>query len=154
MRGMRPAHLMVPVFASDDPKHIAFSQKVLEAGVMGLMLMDCTWLQFYPQTPRLYESGVIYKPEKHVVGFMGRVIEYGEEWQTIPFVLKRGVGDCEDLASWRAAELRVRDGIAAKPCVKIRKLPSGSWRAHVIVKYPDGKTEDPSAKLGMYAYSS
>lgn len=152
MKGMRPAQLMVPIFASDDERHIEFSRQALKAGVMGLMLIDCVWLKFYPETPDLYESGVYYKPERRVVHYSGCVIEHGEEWQSIPWVMHRGYGDCEDLGAWRAAELRIRYGIAANPEIKVRKLPSGAWRAHVVVKYPCGRIEDPSAKLGMYTY--
>jgi len=152
MKGMRPAQLAVPIFASNDPKQIAFSQAALRAGVMGLMLIDCVWLRTYPQTPRLYASGCIYKPERRRIDVAGNILEYGETWQSIPWVLHRGYGDCEDLGAWRAAELRVKNGIAATPDVRVRRLPSGSWRAHVVVKYPDGSIEDPSAKLGMYEY--
>lgn len=151
-KGMRPAKIMAPIFASNDPRHAEFSRQALTAGVIGLMLQDVVWLRFYPQTPRLYEAGVIYKPEKRRVDVGGNVLEYGEEWQTIPYVIHRGHGDCEDLGAWRAAELRVKDGINATPMIRVRRLPSGPWRAHVVVRYPDGRIEDPSVKLGMYAY--
>jgi len=148
---MRPAEIAVPIFASENPKHIAFSRDALKAGVIGLMLIDCAWLKNYPQTPPLYNSGVRYKPERRRVDTMGHILEYGETWQSIPYVLNSGFGDCEDLGAWRAAELRMQ-GVRATPYIKIRKLPNGAWRAHVMVEYPDGKTEDPSAKLGMYEY--
>lgn len=151
--GMRPARLMVPIFAANTPEAIAFSLDALNAGVYGLMLQNMAWIKHYPQTPRLYRSGVIYKPEVHREDLGGSVVEYGEDWKTIPWVLYDGYGDCEDLGAWRAAELRVQ-GVNARPDVKIRKLPNGHWRAHVRVKYPDGHIEDPSAKLGMYAYQS
>jgi hypothetical protein len=152
IKGMRPARLMVPVFASNDPREIKFSLDALNAGVYGLMLMDCAWLKDFPATPRIYESGVIYKPELQRRAKDGHLLEYGEDWQTVPWILYHGFGDCEDLASWRAAELRVKDGIMAKPDVAIRRLPSGYWRAHVRTMWPDGHIEDPSARLGMYAY--
>lgn len=150
-KGMRPAQIMAPIFASHDPKQIEFSRLALKAGVIGLMLQDCVWLNLYPNTPPIYQAGVIYKPERRQVDVNGNVLEYGEAWQTIPYVIHHGYGDCEDLGAWRAAELRMK-GIAATPEIKIRKLPSGHWRAHVVVKWPNGKIEDPSAKLGMYAY--
>lgn len=152
MRGMRPARLITPIFTGNSPKEVKFSQMALQAGVVGLMLQDCAWLYMFPNTPRLYEAGVIYKPEKRQVTKDGKVIEYGEDWATIPVVMQYGYGDCEDLGAWRAAELRIRDNIKAQPIVRVRKLPTGAWRAHVMVKWPNGKIEDPSAKLGMYAY--
>lgn len=154
--GMRPARLIVPIFESNDPKQIAFSKDAIKAGVLGLMLINCVWLKHNPKTPKLYESGVIYVPEKRrtlkLPGVGEKVVEYGEDWQSIPACLKRKKGDCEDLAAWRAAELQMQ-GIKAVPEIKVRRLPSGAWRAHAVVKWPNGKIEDPSAKLGMYAYS-
>jgi Transglutaminase-like superfamily len=154
--GMRPARLIVPIFESNDPRDIAFSTDAIRAGVTGLMLINCVWLKYHPDTPPLYESGVIYVPEKrrviNIAGIGEKVLEYGEDWQSIPAALKKKKADCEDLAAWRAAELRMK-GIKARPWIKVRKLPSGAWRAHAVVKWPNGRIEDPSAKLGMYAYS-
>jgi hypothetical protein len=138
---MRPAVIDSPIFADNTRRNAYFSQAALAAGVLGLMLEDVAYLKFYPKTPDLYDSGVIYKPE-----------EGTEVWRTIPYVIAAGWGDCEDLGAWRAAELRVRYGVKAVPHIRVRKLPSGSWRAHVVVRWPDGSIEDPSAKLGMYLY--
>lgn len=149
--GMRPARLMVPIFANNSPKELEFSEKALQAGVEGLMLQDMAWLDVHPETPDLYQSGVIYKPELHRE-INGRTTEYGEDWQTIPYVLYYGYGDCEDLGAWRAAELNQKYHIRALPDVKVRQLDNGRWRAHVRVRWPDGTIEDPSAKLGMYQY--
>lgn len=151
-KGMRPGRIMAPIFAGNSPKSEQFSQAALTGGVIGLMLENMAWLKAYPKTPLLYQSGVIYKPEQRRIDRAGHVIEYGEDWQTIPYVLYNGFGDCEDLGAWRSAELRMR-GIKAVPDVKVRRLPDGAWRAHVRVRWPDGHIEDPSAKLGMYEYS-
>jgi hypothetical protein len=153
IKGMRPAKIMAPIFAANDPRHVLMSRDMLRGGVIGVMLQNIAWLRAYPQTPMLYNADVIYKPEKRKEG-SGRVIEYGEEWQTIPWVLYRGYGDCEDLGAWRAAELNQRFGIRALPWIKVRRMPNGFWRAHVVVKWPNGQIEDPSAKLGMYEYAN
>ncbi len=103
--------------------------------------------------PRLYQSGVYYREEKP--GF--------EDWPDIPKVLSQGWGDCEDLAGYRAAELRVYDGIDAQPVIKWTWIPAdrmreagytvipkdGVWLVHCLVRYPNGKIEDPSKILGM-----
>lgn len=149
--GMRAAHIMAPVFVRNDSRNARMSQLMLAGGVYGLMLQDIAWLKMHPETPLLYEAGVTYKPERRREDG-SHVSEYGEEWQTIPWVLYRGYGDCEDLGAWRAAELRVRYGIPANPYIKIRRMPDGYWRAHVVVRWPDGRIEDPSAKLGMYTF--
>jgi hypothetical protein len=83
--------------------------------------------------PPLYHSGVRYQREPR-----GR-----ERWQLAPETYDRGVGDCEDLATWRAAELRL-EGVAARPLV----YRAGPRQLHVIVATEHGY-EDPSRVLGM-----
>lgn len=151
--GMRSAHILAPIFVANDPKNARMSQLMLAGGVYGLMLQNIAWLRAHPETPELYHAGVSYKPERHREGRRGKVSEYGEEWQTIPWVIYRGYGDCEDLGSWRAAELRVKYNIKASPFIKMRRMPNGYWRAHVVVRWPNGQIEDPSAKLGMYTFT-
>ncbi len=104
--------------------------------------------------PPLYASGVYYAEEPP-----GR-----EDWLDCLAVLRQGFADCEDLAAYRAAELRVH-GIAAEAVLKWQwiprdimiaqgypadKLPSrGVWLVHCLVRFPDGSIEDPSKILGM-----
>lgn len=96
------------------------------------------WLRTHPEAPRLYQAGVRYRAEP-----LGR-----ENWRDVSAVLEAGIGDCEDLASWRAAELRERDGVRARPAFRWRQV--GDTRIyHIVVKLPDGRIEDPSRKLGM-----
>jgi hypothetical protein len=83
-------------------------------------------------TPTLYESTVVYQREPNT-----------EIWKDIPTIMEAGWGDCEDLASWRVAELRYA-GIAARPYIKWRKK-----QHHALVLLPDGRVEDPSLALGM-----
>ena len=86
--------------------------------------------------PRLMRSGVRYRREPRPVV---------ERFQRIPEILRRGYGDCEDLASWRCAELRFFDGVAAVPWI----LNPRPRLFHVVVRLPSGRIEDPSAALGM-----
>lgn len=61
-------------------------------------------------------------------------------------VLGRGWGDCDDLAPWHAASLRVTgEDKGARAVVK----RSGPNRWHAIVQRSDGKFEDPSREAGM-----
>lgn len=83
--------------------------------------------------PALYASGVRYQREPGT-----------EVWMGPRDVLRRGYGDCEDLAAWRAAELQ-RQGIQARAiCYAPRPL-----LIHCVVQLPDGRREDPSRALGM-----
>lgn len=54
--------------------------------------------------------------------------------------------DCDDLASWRCAELRVRFSRSRARAFVIRS-PGIGW--HVLVDDGRGKIEDPSKTLGM-----
>lgn len=110
------------------------SRATLTAALTGLTAVNVVLLQRKPNAPKLYASGVRYRAEPK-----GR-----EKWLTIPKVLSRGHGDCEDLAAWRAAELQ-RAGIAARVVV----IRSGPKTFHAVVRWPGGRIEDPSRKLGM-----
>lgn len=108
------------------------SPPVLSALLEGLTRANELLIQRYG-LPSLYESGVTYRREPR-----GR-----ERWQLAPDTLRFGVGDCEDLATWRAAELRL-DGVHAWPYV----YRAGPRTLHVVVRTADG-IEDPSRVLGM-----
>lgn len=108
-----------------------------------LYSLDCSYLRRFPNTPRLYQSGVRYQAEQ----------QSAERWLEIPRVLARGHGDCEDLASWRAAELTVFEGIEAHPAWNRRNhvLASGDEiiMFHILTVRNDRIAEDPSYILGM-----
>lgn len=109
--------------------------EVIAALLVGLM--RASMVQLRGRTfPRLYDSGVRYRREP-----MG-----SERWQTAEETLMLGHGDCEDLASWRAAELRVSgEDVRATPVLK-RVRPG---LMHCLVRRGDGSLEDPSRRLGM-----
>lgn len=135
--GMRPARIFAHVFESDDPVAVKLSFVFLKAMLEGLAKANLAYLRQFPNTPLLYQSGVRYRPERD-----------SEDWLMIPYLIADRFGDCEDLAAWRSAELQ-NAGISAKPDVLARKMPDNVWRAHAIVRLPNGAIEDPSAKLGM-----
>jgi hypothetical protein len=108
----------------------------LQPWVFALAAWNCDWLKRHPETPSLYQSGVRYKSDP---------IGSAEDFRPIPRVLSMGCGDCDDLAAWRVAELRVREHIRAVP--EVIAIKPGLW--HVFVRLPDGRAEDVSAHLGM-----
>lgn len=113
-------------------------QRVINAMCAALVEADVVWLTAHPEAPSLYESGVRYVEEPP-----------REEWfADVPTVLKRGYGDCDDLASWRAAELIVRHGVEASVFTQRQVDRDGSTLYHVLVQSPLG-VEDPSSALGM-----
>jgi len=115
------------------------SHASLKTLLMALMHVDILYLRAHPETPRIFESGVRYAEEPP-----GQ-----EDWQDIPTTLKLGIADCEDLSCWRAAELRVRHGVQAEPTFIWKLRPNGGYLYHILVRYPDGRIEDPSRTLGM-----
>lgn len=115
-------------FSSVDAKHLRI---MLDA----LVRLDLLELQ-QRRYPDLYKSGVKYEREPKEPGRF-------ERWKTISDLMRTGVGDCEDLASARVAQLRMM-GIRAVPWLKRR---NNTW--HVVVRYPNGRIEDPSRRLGM-----
>jgi hypothetical protein len=90
--------------------------------------------------PGLYASGVRYKREPP-----GR-----EVWQNAVQLVHAGIGDCEDLAAYRAADLRVHEGEQAHAIA----YRSGSGKWHAVVRRGNGRIEDPSRRLGMGAHST
>ena len=68
----------------------------------------------------------------------------GEHFDLAPEAIARGWADCDDLAPWRAAELRAK-GINAQAVV----IPSGPNRWHALVRMPNGEMTDPSKDAGM-----
>lgn len=92
--------------------------------------------------PPLYASGVRYQRERCLVA---SVPETCERFLTAEQLLRERVGDCDDLAAYRCAELihtgedRRARAIAVKP---------GSGY-HAIVLRGDGSIDDPSVILGM-----
>jgi hypothetical protein len=100
--------------------------------------------------PLLYKSGIFYRTKPPAV-----------EWHDIPTLLRWGFGDCKDLVAYRIAELKHYYRIDCKPCIKWKfiEMPMIDERGlkyyqtvlliHVMVLWPDGRIEDPSAILGM-----
>lgn len=108
-----------------------------------LVNINIDYLQSHPSTPSIYDAGVRYKQELPGV----------EEWQSIPAMLKSGNGDCEDLACWLAAEMRIDYGYNAIPVSKHKQVGQYSIY-HIVTAYQrfpgdDWRTQDPSKRLGM-----
>lgn len=108
------------------------SPQRINALLEGLVRFAGVDLANNPTVPPLYQAGVRYKRERP------------DQWSPPTDVWRRGRGDCEDLAAWRAAELRARGEHARAVAYR-----SGPRMWHVVVRRADGSIEDPSKKLGM-----
>jgi hypothetical protein len=104
-------------------------------------LANQQWLRTHPDTPNLYLSGVRYRRETTTHGGHNE-----ERFLTIPWVLHLGWGDCDDLAPWRAAELRES---LVDPYAAARSVRMDPFTWHIIVLRGNGQVEDPSRLLGM-----
>jgi len=117
-------------------------QQELTVMLEALVKLNRLQLRRAGRLPDLYHSGLRYRREARDP----RTGQRREHWRTIGEVMDARGGDCEDLVSARVALLRER-GINAKPWLK----RAGPRMWHVLVKYPDGRIEDPSKRLGMKA---
>lgn len=150
-------------FGTDDPVKERLAHRSLQHMLRALTAIQVDYLRAYPKTPRLYDlfkQGIV----KYEVEPPGR-----EWWQDIPTSIRLGTLDCEDAASWRCAELRVFDNVAAECAVSLTRLPGGGSLFHILVKHPTIETagrfnpmfhtnvsgggnpliEDPSRIIGM-----
>lgn len=155
---MRPVAFHISAPKGTAPSDLSLTLLYL---LHGLVAIDKGWLKQHGPKP-LYESGVRYRLENET-----------EAWLDVGHVLSRGYGDCEDLASWRVAELQLA-GIEAQPHIEWRKI-DGRLIYHILVwrktadrnlppkrlidtatkpviwraSNGDGWIEDPSRALGM-----
>jgi len=122
----------------NGPKERELSHATLNVMLEALTKIDVLYLLRHPETPSIYKAGVKYMEEPP-----GQ-----EDWQDIPTTISMGIGDCEDVACWRTAELIVR-GIPAKAIFKEQRRADGGYLFHILVQHPNGYLEDPSRILGM-----
>lgn len=161
------------LFSSEAER--ANSQKRVLVLLEALVNCNRYWLWQHPETPRIYEANIEYKMpaqvEKEDLPEVSKVREWlkssnapadvqsafgvlsdmcggGEHFREIPRIIENGGGDCDNVASWRCAELREL-GVWAKPYITWRHRADGGTTYHVIVLWPDGTSEDPSLLLGM-----
>jgi len=118
-----------------DISNAKLTQRNLTIWTTALCAWNCDWLRAHPEAPLFYQAGLRY----------AREAPGEEDFQPIPKLYARGYGDCEDLSAARAADLRVRFNVQAKP--EVIQIRPGLW--HIFVRLPDGRAEDPSAHLGM-----
>lgn len=138
---MRDVRFLLWLFESADNQRE--SEAVLRLLLEALTAANVVYLQFHPNTPAIYKSGVRYSEELAE----SRKGPIPEDWKSIPYVIHDGEGDCEDLACWRAAELLMQ-GEQAQPTFTHR-LVGNKLLYHILVRRQNGAIEDPSAKLGM-----
>lgn len=91
-----------------------------------------------PLAQAIEQYGVRWEPEANPPG--------QESFDPPSIVIKRGTGDCDDLAPYWAAELRASQ---VDPDAAAEVYQSGPKRYHVVVRRGDGTVDDPSKWAGM-----
>lgn len=115
------------------------SAPVLDAALEGVTRLDQELIKNGTVPPfRELADRVRWKPEPP-----GQ-----EHFDHAGVVARRGWGDCDDLAPWHAASLRVTGEDRGARAIVRR---SGPKRWHCIVKRSDGSIDDPSIEAGMPA---
>ena len=145
---MRYPVMWVPLFTDGTEKEREFSLFALREMLESLVRVNVGWIATHRRDFKpLYQTGVRYAPEQGT-----------EDWLSIPEVIaavKSGKPvDCEDLAAYRAAELRMGYSRRLGPVhaiadIRGRVIDGNKVRMHAFVRFPDGSVEDPSTNLGM-----
>jgi len=94
-----------------------------------------------PSIPPLYASGANWELRPKDPS--------DTRWRYANEVATEGWGDCQALAGYRAAELRVKGG---DPAAHVRVYPTGENKFHAVVARGNGWVEDPSVVLGMMPF--
>lgn len=112
---------------------------VYGAALEGLVRVNELILDKHPDLPPLYAAGVRWKNRPH------------DNWRRADMIAVSGWGDCEGIASWRAAELRKGRGVYGEfdPGARVNCYHTGPKKYHAIVMRGDDTIEDPSVVLGM-----
>jgi len=148
--GYRPT-LSIDAIGRDEPAALAIGIEAMGYVLDALVSVNRAHLRRFPNTVRLYLSGVRYDPMDPPEGSMCG----DDDWADIVTILNtrntsdpnsHPIGDCEDLACWRVSELIEQYGIAAKPYVFLRrdwiKDDAGNRRRrhlyHIVVQWPNG----------------
>lgn len=116
-------------------RHI--SKPILDAALEATTLLDESLIESGAPTFREAGHKVVWRPEP---------AGHGENFDHVLTGLRRGWMDCDDLAPWHAASLRVT-GQDPDAFAEVYKSGPGRW--HAVVRRGDGSIDDPSKWRGM-----
>jgi len=112
------------------------SRVLIEAALTGLVAVNEVLIQTGVVPPSPLDAGVRYKREGSGL----------EDWNNAYKVTKLGWGDCEDLAAWECAGIRL-DGDDGAHCIIV---PTGPRTWHCVVVLSNGEIIDVCPELGMH----
>ena len=177
-----------------DPETVPYGERTLACLLWALIFADQSYLisqdrkalqdrrmgRAVDPVPLLYNAGVVWKREEPQHRTACPEGEGQELFLGVRQVINQGHADCEDVACWRVAELRLGRSLDKRPRMPPNKghprptvlplpypmQPAGpavlpaffkrqtgpsAWTYHIVVWWPDGTFEDPSRVLGMGA---
>lgn len=133
---MREILLQMDLFG--DPRVRALHEAALGHALEALTISNQAFLRQHPEAPHPYKSGVRF--EREPIGV--------ERWQGIRRLLQSKRGDCEDIAAYKAAWDREREGKPARAQIIARRKVGDLLVYHIGVS-TNGQLQDPSRVLGM-----
>ena len=164
--------IAIDAIGLDDPVAIEIALENMSDVLMAVVSINRRYMRHFPsRIPLLYESGVRYDRLDPVGDTCG-----DDDFQDVVTILEHpdhpGLGDCDDLACYRIAELNERYRVEAVPYIRLyadRVFSDGAMRPrhlyHILVRWPEGLAEypetvhqdpetgalleDPSKELGM-----
>jgi hypothetical protein len=114
------------------PPHIP----VIEAALEGLVRANMVLIELGAQPLFPHDAGIVYRLEP----------ADEEDWKLGIYGIKDGWQDCEDIAAYCVAGLRVS---GEDPDARCAILRTGEHNMHCVVQMGDGSVWDPSVDLGM-----
>ncbi len=129
----------------DDPDALRLAMGIMGEAVSFLARVDLLYLHEYPaQFPPLYEAGIVYGDDRPAVGSSCG----DDDWRDIAVLYRVGVGDCEELAAARLAQLWA-EGKDYVTCVVLLNETRGQVRRpehlfHIMLRWPSGLPSYPS----------
>lgn len=156
--GYRPTFALYAVGRNDAPS-LDIARTQMQALADCLTICDRAYLK-YERIPDVLNGRIRYDKDRPPRGSACG----DDDWTDIKLLNQRGIGDCDDLACARAAQLQ-QAGIAARAIPLLRRS-NGSHDYHIVVMWPQGLSsypptvykdpsgsglllEDPSRLLGM-----
>jgi hypothetical protein len=127
------AAFITDAIGDDDPHALELALKHMGHMLWCLVKINEDTLVAYPDRfPPLFSSGIVYG-EPNIVLCAG----VDDNWIDIVTLYEIMRGTCKELAAARIAELRVRYGIPATPCITMEESSSGRDEYHVMVRWPN-----------------
>lgn len=135
--------LAIDAIGKDDPLSLDLSREHMQILLDAITAINLSYIRRGVRFPDLLTSDVRYKLETPAPGSACG----DDDWQDIAVTFRRRIGDCDDLAPIRAAQLQAR-GVRARAIALLRRTrPNTRWSKHdyhIVVLWPAGLGSYPA----------